>query len=104
MLRYIDADFPASNVLRVALVSLDTSTASSRRHDTGDAESSLPAWIIDPSDVNESVIDGCKWVHDHATAGVFSIVDHHKGSADALLAKGLIIDLELVGVLNESAA
>ena len=104
LLRHIDADLSSTNVLRVSLVSLDTSTASGRRHDAGDTESSLPTWVIDPSDVNQAVIDGCEWVHDHAAAGVFSIVDHHEGSADALLAEWLIIDLELVSVLDEAAA
>ena len=103
-LRHVDADLLASCVGRVALVSLDTGAASSVRHHTSDAESTLPRWIGNPGDIDEAVIDGSKRIDNHTTIGVLAIVDHHECGVDASRAVWLVIDGELIHVLNEAAA
>ena len=103
-LRDVDTDLAASLVRRVTFVGLDSTVAAGIGHHTSDTESSLIAWIRDPCDVNETVVDCSEWVHDHASISILAIVDHHQGSADASLAHLLIIDGQLISVLNKAAA
>ena len=103
-LRDVDTDLAASLISRVTFVGLDSTVAASIGHHTSDTESSLIAGIRDPCDVNETVVDGCKWVHDHTSISILAIVNHHQGSADASLAHLLVIDGQLVSVLDKATA
>ena len=59
----------------MTLVRLDALTASIR-DEACYAKRTLPSRVIDPRDVDETVIDSCKWVHYHASVCILSIVDH----------------------------
>ena len=64
---------------------MDTTSTTGIRHDTSDTEGSLPSRVFNPGDINEAIVHASKWVDDHTTIGILTIVDHHESSADATL-------------------
>ena len=105
-LRIINLDLSAAHVPRMALVRLDTLTAGVR-DETCHAKSTLPPWVIYPRDIDKTIINGCKWVHYHASVCIFSIVDHQKCRGDAIVvlsgAEGLVVNGQLIVVFNKAA-
>jgi len=88
----------------MSFVGLDTTVTTSIRHDARDTHSSLPIRVINPCDVNQAIINGRKWIRDHASTGKLAVVDHHEGRTNIPLIKWLVINGQLVGVLNETTA
>lgn len=100
-LRDVNSDLTTTDVLRVALVGLNAAL-SRPGHDSTDAERALVIRGIDPSDVDQTIVDSCKGIHDHASVAVLAIVDHHEGGVNATLLDRFVIDRQLILVLHET--
>ena len=103
----INLDLSATHVPRMTLVRLDALTTGVR-DEACHAKCTLPVWVIDPCDVDKTIIDSSEWVHYHASVCILSIVNHQKRCRDAIVVLSgdirLIVNGQLIVVFNEAAA
>lgn len=69
-------DFATTHVSRVLLVGLDTLAGFSVVDDLSEAKHAEVCWIVDPSDVNETVVKAREWINEATSIGILPVVNH----------------------------